>query len=101
LIVLVNQSMGPNHWLGLRLPDDPGTGWAFRIHAGGRMQERRLAAGESHRSQSAGYVHFGLGQAPAVESLEVLPPGSQRWRRVEPVPPIDRWSEIRLSEPAR
>lgn len=101
LVVLANRMPQVGHWVGLRFVDGPGTGVIVRLKAGGRVQERRITAGESHRSQSAGSVHFGLGEAREVEWLEVREPGAAGWQRA-PVPPaVDRWQEWRLREAAR
>ena len=101
LVVLANRTPRVGHWVGLRFVDGPGTGVVLRLKAGGRIQERRITAGESHRSQSAGSVHFGLGEAREVEWLEVREPGEEGWRRSKVPPLADRWQEWRLRVPGR
>lgn len=96
LVILSNRSQPARHWLGLRFLDDPGTGWSVRIKAGGRLQERSLNTGESHRSQAVGSVHFGLGDDAVLQGLDVRAPGSTTWRPVSPLPSVDAWSEIHL-----
>jgi len=99
LVLMANRSARTGHWLGIRFTDGPGTGTAFRLKAGGRVQERRITAGESHRSQVVGSVHWGLGEAGSVESLEVQAPGDATWKRLETPLEVDRWHDVRLLPP--
>ena len=41
------------------------------IHYGGRSAVREIVTGDSHRSQHANTVHFGLGQAKEVDKAEI------------------------------
>ena len=41
------------------------------IHYGGRIAVRQIVTGDSHRSQHANTVHFGLGQAQNVDKTEI------------------------------
>lgn len=94
LIILHNRTPSPGNWIGLHFDDHCGLGTRVRVKAGGLTAERRIHAGESHRSQTCGSVHFGLGVHQRIDSVELLPPGTTQWRRIEPTPPINRWSVL-------
>jgi len=94
LILLHNRTPRPGHWMGLYFQDGCGLGARVRVKAGPLTVERRIQAGESHRSQSVGSVHFGLGTHSRVDAVEILRPGTTQWRRIEPTPPVDRWSVL-------
>jgi hypothetical protein len=54
------------------------TGARVRVRAGGLAQMREISAGGSYFSHSDLRAHFGLGQQPRAESVEVLWPSGQR-----------------------
>jgi hypothetical protein len=85
------------HWIGFRLREQgPGkspVGVRLTIHYDGRSAVRQIVTGDSHRSQHANTVHFGLGQAQRVESAEI------QWSSGVTLnlrdPQIDRYHEVR------
>lgn len=67
-----NRSTGQGHWLGLRLsPDHLAIGATVRITIAGTTQRRDIIAGHSYLTGLPSEVHFGLGTATAVDSLEI------------------------------
>jgi hypothetical protein len=92
LILLRNRVVNPGNWIGIDLGDGV-SDVRVRIKSGGVTRERRLMPGESYRSQTVGRLHFGLGTATGVESVELQLPRKQprsltglhvnRWNRVE------------------
>lgn len=92
LLILRNQTPNPGNWIGVDLGDGVADA-RVRVTSGGVMRERRLTPGESYRSQTVGRLHFGLGSATSVESVELRIPGKQprpltglrvnHWNRVQ------------------
>ncbi|MAM83920.1 MAG: hypothetical protein CL489_04745 [Acidobacteria bacterium] len=86
LHVYQNRLAEAGNWIGVRLQDAANGFWAVGAtvtleHSAGR-QVGRIVTGDSYSAQHAATVHFGLGQATAVDAIEV------RWangmhRRVE------------------
>src|SRR5206468_3534178 len=75
-------------WIGFRFREEAGqspVGVRVALHYNGHSTVRQLVTGDSHRSQHANTVHFGLGKAERVESVEI------RWSNGQ---------EVRLREPA-
>ncbi len=89
LILLRNNTTDPGRWIGFQFRDRSGLDTRIRIQAGGRTLERRLTAGESHRSQSSGYLHFGLGTSAAIDAAAIRLPGKS-WKPL-PIPAINEW----------
>jgi len=92
LILLRNTGSDAGNWVGFRFSDRSGLDSRIRIRSGNRTQERRLTAGESHRSQSAGQLHFGLGNQGAIDSAEIRLP-NQPWRSL-PLPRLNQWNRV-------
>jgi hypothetical protein len=63
------------HWIGFRFrKEGPGkspVGAQVTIHYQGHKMTRQIVTGDSHRSQHANTVHFGLGAAERVELVEI------------------------------
>jgi hypothetical protein len=63
------------------------------LQAGDLRAVRQLVTGDSHRSQHAGTVHFGLGRQPRVDRVDI------RWSNAQTLtlrePAIDRYHDIR------
>ncbi len=53
-------------------------GARLRLTSGGTVQTREVGAQSSYLSQNSPVVHFGLGDAAAVDSLEILWPSGER-----------------------
>ena len=75
LRIFGNTLADTGHWIGFRFRDRPGgrssVGVTVRISAGGRRSVRQQITGDSHRSQHAGTLHFGLGAAVKVDRVEI------------------------------
>jgi len=63
------------HWIGFHFREEgrgkSPVGARVTIHYGSRAITRQIVTGDSHRSQHANTVHFGLGAAERVESVEI------------------------------
>jgi hypothetical protein len=92
--LLKNEGTGRGHWVGLRLLGDPASkcprdaiGSVVFVTAGGRRMRGEVASGRGQISQSDLRVHFGLGSATEITSLEVRWANGQTVRY--PATPID------------
>ncbi|HVS15464.1 MAG TPA: CRTAC1 family protein [Thermoanaerobaculia bacterium] len=97
-VLLRNDQELGHHWLRFRLRGDGVTvnrdaiGAWVELVAGGRTQRRQVMPTRSYQAQVESVVTFGLGQATAVESVEVLwPDGS---RQTVTVDGLDRLYEV-------
>lgn len=63
------------HWIGFHFREEgrgkSPVGVRVTIHCQGHNIARQMVTGDSHRSQHANTVHFGLGAAERVESVEI------------------------------
>ena len=88
--VLRNEATGTGNWLIVKLRGGGGNtgaiGAVVRARAGGVTQMRLVQSGTGYISQDDTRLHFGLGKAPVVESLEVRWPDgtSSKRENVEP-----------------
>ncbi len=77
-LLLRGQAENPGNWLTLdlegRRSNRQGIGTRVRIVAGGESQIREVNGGNGYSSQSTTRLHFGLGEAKTVESLEIFWP---------------------------
>ncbi|MEM9555273.1 MAG: CRTAC1 family protein [Acidobacteriota bacterium] len=123
--VLMNRHRAPGHWLGIALegasPNRDAIGAVVTVTTRTaepakssdtpsadappsssaettRRQSRLVQSGASYLSQHDLRLHFGLGDAQAVESVEVLWPDGRRTIHRDVV--IDRYVTIRQDEPA-
>jgi len=99
--VLRNVTAVANNWLAVELLGGPRSGrqavGAFiLLQAGGQLQRGDVVGGGSFASHSDFRVHFGLGAATKVDSLEVRWPSGHRERFT--VPGVNR--VLRLEEGA-
>ena len=79
--LLRNDSPRLGHWLKLRLLNrygSPAINARATLSAAGRSQLRELRSGSTYQSQSALELHFGLGAATVIDSLEIRWPGGRR-----------------------
>ncbi|MCB0215197.1 MAG: ASPIC/UnbV domain-containing protein, partial [Chloroflexi bacterium] len=91
LLLRNDQALG-HHWLRLRLvgraPNTGALGARVTLGAGGQTQRRLLMPSRSYLSAVDLPLSFGLGEAEAVDSLEVIwPDGTSQ---SVPVPGVDR-----------
>jgi hypothetical protein len=80
-LLLRNDTPHTGHWLKLRLLNrhgGPAINARATITTGGVKRLRELRSGASYVSQHAPELHFGLGPAAHVETLEVVWPGGGR-----------------------
>jgi hypothetical protein len=85
------------HWIGFRFREEPGktspVGVRVTVHYHGRSATRQIVTGDSHRSQHANTLHFGLGEADHVDRVEIQWPNrpAVTLTRTE----VDRYHQIR------
>jgi enediyne biosynthesis protein E4 len=102
--LLRNVLQNRNHWLAVKLiggPKSPrdANGTKVFLTTGGVRQRGDVYSGGSYASSSDQRVHFGLGAATAVDSLEVFWPSGLR-QKVR-VPGVDRIITVRENSQAR
>src|SRR5438445_2423977 len=103
LRVYENKLENGGHWIGFRFREQgqgkSPVGVRATIHYDGRSATRQIITGDSHRSQHAPTIHFGLGSAKEVERAEI------QWLNASPMilpkPAIDRDHQISASEITR
>ena len=82
--LLRNVAAEQHHWLGLRLvgvaANRQGIGARVYLWSGGRRQRRDVLCGDSFLSSGDRRLHFGLGEATAVDSLHIHWPGGDLQR---------------------
>jgi hypothetical protein len=75
LQVYRNTLNDPGHWIGFRFREEAGApsplGAKVMIQHQGHSTTRQIVTGDSHRSQHANTVHFGLGAAERVDRVEI------------------------------
>jgi hypothetical protein len=96
-----NVSPGGGHWIELRLvgtkSNRDAIGARATLKTGGATLIREVNGGNGYASQSSTRLHFGLGAAAKIDSLEIRWPSG----RVEKVSvPVDRISTLREGEGA-
>ena len=79
--LLVNQVRYPNHWIGFRTvgttSNRDGIGARITVKVGKRVLVDEVRSGSSYISNSDMRVHFGLGSASHIDSLEVRWPNGK------------------------
>ena len=96
LQVYKNKIGDSGHWIGFRFREQgrgkSPVGASVTIRYSGRSATRQIVTGDSHRSQSANTIHFGLGNNDRVTSAEV------RWvdgsSVTVPGPAVDQYHKI-------
>lgn len=75
-VLLRNEGGNRNNWLDVRLEgrksNRQALGTRLKLYLGNRVQIRQTGAQSSYCSQNSPVVHFGLGNAATVDSLEIL-----------------------------
>jgi len=73
--LLVNKMSYPNHWVGIKTvgakSNRDGIGARITLKAGGRNFVDEVRSGSSYSSSNDMRLHFGLGKATSIDSLEV------------------------------
>jgi len=98
-VLLRNASAGQHHWIGLKLVGGPksprdAVGATVYLTAGKLRQRGDVISGGSYASSNDPRLHFGLGDAAAVERIEIRWPSGA----VETVSPRDVDRYIRIEE---
>ena len=96
-VLLRNVNPDNNHWVALQLVGGPkipkdAIGAAVYVTAGGIRQRSDVMSGGSFESSNDQRVHFGLGQATAIDAVEIHWPGGE----VEKItlPAVDRFYKV-------
>ena len=80
-LLLVNQASNSNHWLGIHLigvaSNRDGIGARVTVHATPRIWVDEVRSGSSYSSNNDMRLHFGLGSATSVASIEVRWPSGR------------------------
>jgi enediyne biosynthesis protein E4 len=80
-MVLRNHGIPGNHWISFELAGTKSNrlaiGARLKLVAGGMTQTSQIYSGASYLSQNDLRVHFGLGQATKIDSLEIRWPSGQ------------------------
>ena len=88
--LLVNDAKNVNHWVAIRTvgtkSNRDGIGSRITLHVGKRVLVDEVRSGSSYDSQSDLRVHFGLGTAAKVDSVEV------RW----PNGGVERYGDLKI-----
>ena len=96
-LLLRNDRPADRRWVRLKLvgtrANRDALGATVQLKAGGKTQWRTVTANRGYLSSSALPLTFGLGEATAVESIEIVWPGGQR--QSVPVPQPGTVTEIR------
>jgi hypothetical protein len=71
------------HWLQVRVVGNVASnhaaiGATVRVTAAGKTRMRHVQGGSGTGDQDSMYLHFGIGQAPSVESISVVFPGNKK-----------------------
>jgi hypothetical protein len=80
-VLLRNDTPRTGHWVGLRLLNrhgSPPVGARVELSTDGTTQIREVRSGSTYVSQNALELHFGLGAARRIGSIEVAWPGGGR-----------------------
>jgi hypothetical protein len=97
LQVYKNRLTNAGHWIGFRFHEEgkgnSPVGVRVTIRNSDRTPTRQIVTGDSHRSQHANVIHFGLGEVKRVNSVDI------RWSNGTSItlhhPEIDRYHEVR------
>jgi hypothetical protein len=90
----INQQNLPHHWLQVSVVGNgtttnrDGFGATVKVHYALTHGVKSLSGGSSHASQNSSVLHFGIGTATTIDSVEVFWPGGSRTRVMNP--PIDK-----------
>jgi len=92
-----NTLAGAGNWIGFRFREEGAgkspVGLQVVLRYGERRAVRQIVTGDSHRSQHANTVHFGLGEADRVDSVEIRWLTGQTIKLAEPA--VNRYHSLR------
>ena len=89
------------NWIGFRLREERGmspVGARVTLRYAGGTTTQQIVTGDSYRSQHANTVHFGLGRADGVDSVEILWANGQRLTLHGPA--VNRYHDVRAPQGA-
>lgn len=93
-----NAREGGGNWIGFRFREEgPGkspVGVQVTLRRTGASSVRQIVTGDSYRAQHSNTVHFGLGEAERVDSVEVRWPGGRKLTLRQPE--VNRYHSIRF-----
>jgi len=97
-VLLRNVNRDSNHWVGIQLMGGPksprdAVGSTVYLTSGGIRQRGDVISGGSYESSNDQHLHFGLGSATSVDSVEIHWASSGKVERVS-LPGIDRYFVI-------
>jgi hypothetical protein len=97
-VLLRNVNRDSNHWVGIQLMGGPksprdAVGSTVYLTSGGIRQRGDVISGGSYESSNDQRLHFGLGSATSVDSVEIHWASSGKVERVS-LPGIDRYFVI-------
>src|SRR5439155_24255 len=89
LRVYKNKLEDGGHWIGFRFREQGAgkspVGARVTLHYDGQAATRQIVTGDSHRSQHANTLHFGLGNADRVSAVEIQWPSGRTLSTNQPV----------------
>lgn len=98
VLYYINEQTLPHHWLQVSLVGNGTTtnrdalGATVKVYYTAMRGIKSLSGGSSHASQNSSVLHFGIGTATAIDSVEVFWPGGMRTRVLNP--PVDKHIRI-------
>jgi len=96
LKIFKNNLEDAGHWIGFRFQEreraESPVGTVVRINYGSSTAARVLVTGDSHRSQTANSIHFGLGKSDQVKSAEIRSPDGYTVRLLNPT--VDQYHKV-------
>ena len=98
LRVFKNSLQTAGNWIGFRLREQGGgvspVGARVTLRYSGGAAVRQIVTGDSYRSEHAPTVHFGLGKADRVDSVEIRWPDGRTLTLREPA--LNRYHDVRV-----
>ncbi|MGA9800229.1 MAG: CRTAC1 family protein [Terriglobales bacterium] len=106
--LLVNQVRSPNHWIGLKTvgtkSNRDGIGARVTLKVGTRVLVDEVRSGSSYDSNSDMRIHFGLGPATKIDSLQIRWPSGLTERfdniSVDAIHTLNEGSGVTVKQPA-
>ncbi|MGB0064751.1 MAG: CRTAC1 family protein [Terracidiphilus sp.] len=98
-VLLRNVNADNNHWVGLQLIGGPGSprdavGSTVYLTANGMRQREDVMSGGSYESSNDQRVHFGLGKATSVDSVEIHWASTGKVEKLT-LPSVDRYFVVK------
>jgi len=101
LQVYKNKITDGGHWIGFRFREQARerspVGARVTIYYSGRSAVRQIVTGDSHRSQHANTIHFGIGEADRVDRAEIR--GINGPTIILRQPAVDQYQDVSVPAP--